>query len=199
MVNSKNKNKRKKFITFNDKRIEHSEKIKILGTAYNENLNFKNHIDKGIKNNKSLIIRLTQKLNLIKKIKYWLNVDELKIIANSYVNGVLQYGILMWANSDYRLIEKIENIRIKIIRTIIGYEETGELNRSQILKLFNWSSIEESRIIAENIRIHKIITNQKPYKKYTELTDNRTPEQVRYKYINTRLRSQESYNKIYLN
>ena len=199
MVNSRSKKYRNKFITFNNKKIEHSDKIKILGTVYNENLNFNNHIDKGMKKKKSLIIRLKQKLNLIKKIKYWLNVEDLKIIANLYINGVLQYGILLWAKSNSKMIEKIEKLRVKVIRTIIGYNETNDMNREQIFKLFNWSTIEDSRIIAENIRIHKIINQRKPHAKYIDLMRNRTPEQVKYKYINTRLRSQESFNKIPLN
>ena len=62
MINSKKKKHRNKKISFNNKHIEHSTKVKILGTIYNDNLSFKNHIEKGMPNKKSLIVSLKQKL-----------------------------------------------------------------------------------------------------------------------------------------
>ena len=40
---------------------------------------------------------------------------------------------------------------------------------------------------------------KKPYKKYIILTKDRNQEQVKYKYIVTKLRSDETYNNILLN
>ena len=53
-----------------------------------------------MKKKKSLIIRLKQKINLLKKIKYWLTIDELKVIANADVNGILHYNMLLWTMSN---------------------------------------------------------------------------------------------------
>ena len=128
-----------------------------------------------------------------------MNTKELKIIANSYVNGIIQYGILCWAKNNHKLIEKVEKLRIKIIKAIHDNDETKDLNRDQILNLMNWNSIEDARTIAENVRIHKIIATKKPVMKYNDYTDNRTSEQIKYKHINTRLCSQDSYNMIPLN
>ena len=88
---------------------------------------------------------------------------------------------------------------MKVIRTIVGYDNTSELEREQLLKLFNWSTIEDSRKISENIIIHNILSSKKPYAKYVSLTNDRSEEQIKYKHINTNLRSQESYNVIPLN
>ena len=90
MINSKIK-KEKKIIKFNEKNLKHNETIKVLGMIYNDKLKFSNHIIKGHKNNKSIITRLKQKLNLLKNLKYWLNKNDLKIIANSYINGIIMY------------------------------------------------------------------------------------------------------------
>ena len=40
------------------------------------------------------------------------------------------------------------------------------------------------------------MTNKKPIKTYLTLTQNRTQEQIKYKYIATKLRSEENYNEI---
>ena len=111
-------------------------------------------------NKKSLIIRLKQKINLIKKIKYWLTIDELKTIANSYLNGILHYGITVWAKSNYKLIDKIEKLRVKTIKVILDKDKTDNLSNEQVLKLFNWSTIEQSKTIAEHVIIHKVLNKK---------------------------------------
>ena len=60
MFNSRKKINKKKKINFNDKILKHSEKVEILGLVYNDKLNFKNHIEYGTKNKKSLILRINR-------------------------------------------------------------------------------------------------------------------------------------------
>ena len=196
MINSKSKKNKKKKIKFNNKILKHNDKIKILGMVYNDKLNFQNHIIKGNKKQKSLIIRLKQKLNLIKNIKYWMNIDELKKIANAYVNGIIQYGIKLWSRENIKLIDKIEKIRIEVIESIFGKEKTKNMNMNDKLNLMNWNTIEEQAIISNNIEIHKIMTIKKPIKKYRELTDDRNQDEIKYKMIKTIIRSHNKYNLI---
>ena len=63
------------------------------------------------------------------------------------MQGTLIYGLSLWAKENVNIIEKIEKIRVKIIRNIMGYNNTENLNRKQILNLFNWKTINEHKII----------------------------------------------------
>ena len=118
-----NKKIKKKIINFNDKELKHSEQIVVLGMIYNDKNNFKDHIIKGSNKEKSLFTRIKQKINLIKNIKYWTSNDELKIIANSYINGLIQYGIQLWSMEEVRIIDKIEKLRRKTVEIIYGNQD----------------------------------------------------------------------------
>ena len=86
---------------------------------------------------------------------------EMIIFANSYINGVIQYGITLWSHENFNLIQKVENLRIKVIKIIFGIEKTAHLNQTQILNLINWSTINEQAVIAKNIQTHKTMFTKK--------------------------------------
>ena len=109
MFNSKVKKNKKKIIRFKNKNLIHSNNIIMLGIIYNDKLNFKDHIKNGNKKKKSLIKRIKQKINLIKNIKYWMSKEELKLIANVYINGILNYGLQMWSKESFKFIDQLEN------------------------------------------------------------------------------------------
>ena len=69
MVNSKKKKYRKISLSFNGKKLNHTKNIHLLGLIYNDDLKFKNYIINGTDKKKSLILRIKQKLTLIKKNK----------------------------------------------------------------------------------------------------------------------------------
>ena len=139
---------------------------------------------------------MRNKLSLLKHIKYWTTLDKLIKIANAHIQGVLIYGLALWSNTKPKHIEKIENLRVKTVRTLIGYDKTNDLNRSQILKLFNWKSINELNTITQNVKIHKVINTKLPLSHYKQLTEGRNEEQIKYYHIITKLRSQEDYNNL---
>ena len=196
MVNSKQKKYRKISLSFNGKRLNHSKNVHLLGLIYNDDLKFKNHIINGTEKKKSLILRIKQKITLVKKIKYWMTKDELKKVCNAYIQGLINYGITIWTKEDFKLIDKVEKLRIKVIREVYGYHDTKDMNNIEILNLFNWKTLDKHREIAENIKIHKIINTKKPIESYKEYTEGRNNEEIKYKYIKNKIRSHDSYNSI---
>ena len=179
MINSKQKKYRNKTLSFNDKTLKHTKNVHLLGMIYNENLKFRNYIEKGTHKKKSLIIRIKQKISLIKKIKYWMTTEELKNVCNAYIQGLLNYGITIWTKEDFRLIDKIDKLIIEIIRIVHGYDKTINMNNDEILALSNWKTLDQHRIIAENIKIHKILSTKKPYNLYKDYTDDRNDDEVK--------------------
>ena len=160
------------------------------------NLILKNNLIEGTKEKKYLLTKLKQKNTLLKKVKHWTSIDEIKQIANAFMQGTLIYGLSLWAKENVNIIEKIEKIRVKIIRNIMGYNNTENLNRKQILNLFNWKTINEHKIIQDNIKIHKTFNTKQPLNNYIKYTNNRDQDQIKYYMIKTHLRSEESYNLI---
>ena len=75
-----------------------------------------------------------------------------------------------------QLINKIEKLRRKVVQIIFG-QQTYILNDIEKLALLNWNPIPTQAGIANNIRIHKIISTKKSRHKFTLYTENLTSEQ----------------------
>ena len=116
-------------------------------------------------------------------------------MANAYINGTLMYGITLWATGHPNLLKKIDNLREDLIRNIYG-RKTFNLSKKQVLNLFKWSPIHQTKELCEILKIHKTLFTLAPNKMYKQLTERRTLEQIKYKRINSRLRSQDTYNNI---
>ena len=58
MFNTKIKHHKKIKINFNDTELKHNVTVVLLGLIYNDKLNYRNHLQKGTKKKKSLIIRI---------------------------------------------------------------------------------------------------------------------------------------------
>ena len=125
-----------------------------------------------------------------------LNTDELKVFANAYINGTLQYGLSLWSKESIMMIDKIEKLRSKTVEIIFGKDYIKDMNNEEKLDLLNWKSIDNKREVDNNINIHKILYSKKPIKKYLMVTNDRNDEELKYKLIKTIIRSHGSYNDI---
>ena len=123
------------------------------------------------------------------------NKDLIKV-ANAHIQGNLNYGITMWANENINIINKIEKLRLKAVKVIMGKQAVQGLTEKEQLRLLNWKTLEEHREIYFNTKIHKIMKTKKPGRKYKLLTDERDENQIKYEHIKTVLRSEEKYNEI---
>ena len=90
------------------------------------------------------------------------------------------------------LQKRQKKLRRKTVEVIYGKQDKDLV---ETLKLMNWNTIERQAQIAKNIEIHKIMNNKMPLK-YNELIENRDEDEIKYKLIKTKLRSNNDYNKI---
>ena len=70
------------------------------------------------------------------------NKDLIKV-ANAHIQGNLNYGITMWANENINIINKIEKLRLKAVKVIMGKQAVHGLTEKEQLRLLNWKTLEE--------------------------------------------------------
>ena len=196
MVNSKKKCYNNLTFKLKHKTIKHTKKFVLLGLVYNDKLNFYEHLNKGTNKKLSIITKIKLKRTLLRKIKYWLTKEEQIKYANAFIQGNLNYGISIWSKENNKIIQKIENLRVKVVKIIIGNKIDDIEGNTNKLNQINWKTIEENSEILENTNIHRIMTSKRPILKYNKLTEDRNEHQIKYNNIKTQLRSGERYNKI---
>ena len=64
----------------------------------------------------------------------------MKLIANAYIQGNLNYGISLWAKENIDIIDKLEKLRLKVVDIIYGEVATKNLNDEQKLYIIGWKN-----------------------------------------------------------
>ncbi len=94
-------------LKINNTIIEWVTQFVFLGLTLNENLSWKDHINK-ISN------KISQSLGILNKLKYILPINAKSLIYNSLILSHLTFGILAWGHT----CERIAKLQKKWIRTI---------------------------------------------------------------------------------
>ena len=110
MMNTQNKKIRQLPIIHNNKIITNQNTILILGVLTNYKNTYDDHLTTGTSTKPKLLLTLNRKLNLLKKIRYWVSNNQLRTLANGLFHGQLSYGLLLWGLSTPKLIEQVKKI-----------------------------------------------------------------------------------------
>ena len=115
----KNKNINNFKIQIQDKVLQNTQTVKLLGVTIDQNLTFKNHIT-------NLCTSAKNKLKALQRIRKYLTLEQTKIIADAFIYSQFNYCNIIWmfcSKSENRL----EDIQKQILRCIYK-EENGTLN-----------------------------------------------------------------------
>ena len=76
-------------IQINDRILQNTETVKLLGLTIDQNLAFKNHIT-------NICVSARRKLNALQRIRKYLFLDQTRLLANAYIYSQLSYCNLLW-------------------------------------------------------------------------------------------------------
>ena len=119
-------------ISYKDNFISNTCSIKFLGISLNSTLSWKTHIEQ-------LNSRLNSACSVIRSLKSFISVKNLRIIYFSYVHSIITYGIIFWGISPYSHgIFKLQNRVIRIIMNADNRESCHQFfKKLQILPLYS--------------------------------------------------------------
>ena len=98
-------------IAVGDKNVKPTPIVSLLGVKIDEKLNFRQHIN-------YLCRKAGAKLNAIKRLKYYLDEKERKILVDSHVISQFNYCSIVWHFCGLTEIHKIEKLHERCTRFI---------------------------------------------------------------------------------
>ena len=140
--------------------IEQSKKIKVLGV----------YITSGLSNEATvndMISKINFRLHLIKKVIKYSNYRTAKMVMNSIVLSVFNYGSPLLINSNVRSLQKLNTLLIKCTRPILGFE-SYKWSVQKIMSKMKWQTFYHTVVYESIMFIHKSIFENIP-KTITEL------------------------------
>ena len=121
------KNTINKLIVIDNKTIESSKSVKVLGLTIDNKLNFGIHIN-------NICNVASAKIKGLGRIRNRLNLSQAKILYNSFILSQLNYCCLVWMFCSKTLQNKINQIQKRALRIV--YNEPN-LNLDKLVELDN--------------------------------------------------------------
>ena len=91
--------------------ISSSSKEKLLGVTIDNNLSFEQHVE-------DLCKKANQKINALARIAYYMNLEQRKLILNSFITSHFSYCPLVWMFHSRKLNNKINSLHERALRII---------------------------------------------------------------------------------
>ena len=107
-----------KGLRLNNATPKKSNEVKYLGVLLDNKLDFKKHIN-------SVAAKLTQFTRLFYKLRFMLSIKQLVLVYKSFVQPVIQYGVLIYGTASKTSLKFIE-VKIKQISRIIFRKQSHQ-------------------------------------------------------------------------
>ena len=146
------KNTINKSIVIDNKTIESSKSVKLLGLTIDNKVNF------GIRINNICKVA-SAKIKGLGRIRNRLNLSEVKILYNSFILSQFNYCCLVWMFCSKPLQNKINQIQKRALRLV--YNEPS-LNLDKLVELGKSTTIHIKNIITLLIELYKTASGENP-------------------------------------
>ena len=140
-------------MNFDNKVIKTSSEVVLLGIEIDNNLKFKKHIHRLVKN-------AAGQLNFLSRQSKFLNHDAKRIVIESFVLANFNYCPLVWHFCSSEYIKKLERIQERAFRLILVNDHESDYD--QLLTKVNKPTLEIRRLKFLATEIFKTINNLNP-------------------------------------
>ena len=127
-------------IVVNGKQLENVHCAKLLGLEIDQELTFIPHIDK-------LCKKLSQKIGILKKIRYCLPLKYRLLFYNAMIRPVMAYVNVVWSSCDKRCLNRDLKLQKRAARIILDADSQAssvKLFKVIPLKLFFYQTFFET-------------------------------------------------------
>jgi len=152
IIDRKNQNNNPQKLTIDNKTIDSSSNVSLLGLEIDSKLNFDSHITK-------LCRKSAGQLNALCRLRYLLGFEERKILVNSFIYANFNYCPLVWHFSSKKSINKIENIQKRALRFLL---DDNSSSYETLLKKTDKCTMEVKRLRTLALEIFKAFKEMSP-------------------------------------
>ena len=115
-------------LKINGVNIQQVSAVKYLGVTFDANLTWKNRIDE-------LCLKLSKTVGVISKLRYYVNIDVLKILYNSLIYPFFTYGVHIWGLTYPTYLNPLTTLQKCLVRIMTFSEPLS--NSEPLLRSLN--------------------------------------------------------------
>ncbi|XP_053400822.1 uncharacterized protein LOC128557467 [Mercenaria mercenaria] len=137
--------------TLNQQKLETVHEEKLLGIQVDQNLNWKNQIDKILKKCNSL-------LYLLLRIKFCLNLHSRKLFYNAYILPHLDYCSTIWGNCNSQLQNDLIKFQKRAARILL--DKPFDTPSNELFKELHWMTFPERVDYKKAVTVYKALQTE---------------------------------------
>ena len=136
MIISNKRNVKKMSIKINDIELVQCESYKYLGVLFDENLNWKSHIE-------YICGKISRSVGGLATLRHRTSVSVLREVYHALVNSYVKYGITAWGNASDSALQPLKVLLNKVIR-IITFAPYGPLDLKPVYKELEFLNLNQT-------------------------------------------------------
>ena len=140
-------------LTINGTVLENVHVHKLLGVYIDNNLKWHHHIDDVCK-------RVNSKINLLKKVLYYLSDDMKHIFYNAYILPIMDYCCQIWGKGNTSHINKIYSLQKRIAKIVLRKPKRS--SSFGLLKDLKWLTFTDRCKYQTAVLVYKIRNHMTP-------------------------------------
>ena len=140
-------------LTINGTVLENVHVHKLLGVYIDNNLKWHHHIDDVCK-------RVNSKINLLKKVLYYLSDDMKHIFYNAYILPIMDYCCQIWGKGNTSHINKIYSLQKRIAKIVLRKPKRS--SSLGLLKDLKWLTFTDRCKYQTAVLVYKIRNHMTP-------------------------------------
>ena len=121
-------------LSINGQPLVKVDEYKYLGMYFDKNLNWHFHIDK-------MCSKISQRTGLLKRVKYFVPNQTLKMLYNALVLPLFDYGNVIYSTTDQTYLKRLQTLQNKGARLILNCHFRTHVK--DMLKSLNWMNVKD--------------------------------------------------------
>ena len=164
-------------VVVNGKQLENVRCAKLLGLEIDHELTFIPHVEK-------LSKKLSQRIGILKRIKYCLPLKHRLIFYNTMIRPVIDYVNVVWTSCDKHCLNRVLKLQKRAARVILDAD--CQASSVKLFNKLNWIPFFEQAKLTKCCIIYKLLQGHLPtyLKSLLKLTSNTHSRQTRYANFN---------------
>ena len=153
-------------VVINDTSLQNVNEVKYLGITLDQNLTWESHINE-------LCKKVAPKIELLRRLKYKLPIDQLKTVYQSIVQPHIDYAITVWGYAANVHVQKIQRLQNRAARILTSNYDCFT-SVSSLLEQLGLQSILERRDYFNALIVYKGLNGLAPNyitTKFTRIID----------------------------
>ena len=119
------------------------------------NLKWNLHIEK-------MITRISKLIRLLSRLRYTLNLSNMKIVYNAIILPIFDYGDILYGNAATKYTNQLQKLQNRAFRILLGISPYEHVSVKEIHTRLGYKSLESRRCCHLNVMVYKVLNELAP-------------------------------------